>query len=50
MAGSGYTVATTRVKKTSNKEKVKVQDTCKIGTEIKNMHEKLVEVDQVMGV
>jgi len=49
MAGSGYTVATARVKKTSRKEKVKVQDTCKIGTEIKNMHEKLVEVDQVMG-
>ena len=49
MAGSGYTVATARVKKTSSREKVKVQDTCKIGTEIKNMHTNILEIDQVMG-
>ena len=45
IADSGETVAAIKVKKTSGKDNIKVQDTNKIGTEIqiKNMHEKNVE-------
>ena len=46
-AGSGETVALTKVRKTSSKEKIKAQDS-EIGTEIKNMHVKIVEVNQEM--
>ena len=44
--GSGETEAATNVKKTLSNEKL--QNTGKIDTEIKNMHEQIVEVDQVM--
>ena len=47
-AGCGETVAATKVRKTSNKEKIKAQDTSEIGTEIENVHEKIVEVNQEM--
>ena len=47
-AGCGETVAATKVRKTSSKEKIKAQNTSEIGTEIKNMHEKIVEVNQEM--
>ena len=46
--GSGETVVATKVKKTSSKEKIKAQDTSEIGTEIENMHEKIIEVNQEM--
>jgi len=45
-AGCGETA--TKVRKTSSKEKIKAQDTSEIGTEIENMHEKIVEVNQEM--
>ena len=47
--GCGETLASTKVRKTSSKEKIKAQDTSDIDTEIENMHEKSVEVNQVMG-
>ena len=37
-----------KVRKTQSKEKIEAQDTSAIGTEIKNMHEKIVEVNQEM--
>ena len=46
-AGCGETAAT-KVRKTSSKEKIKAQDTSEIGTEIENMHQKIVEVKQEM--
>ena len=39
-AGSRETESATKVKKTSSKEKIKGQDTRKIGTEIEDMYEK----------
>ena len=39
-AGCGETIAVTKVRKTSSKEKIKAQNTSEIGTEIENMHEK----------
>ena len=47
-AGCGEKVAATKVRKTSSKEKIKAQNTTEIGTEIENMHEKIVEVNQEM--
>ena len=47
-AGCGETVAATKVRKTSSNEKIKAQDTSEIGTEIENMHEKIIEVNQEM--
>ena len=47
-AGCGERVADTKVRKTSSKEKIKAHDTSEIGTEIKNMHEKIVAVNQEM--
>ena len=45
-AGCGETVAATKVRKTSSKEKIKAQDISENGTEIENMHEKIDEVNQ----
>ena len=35
-----------QVRKTSSKEKIKAQNTSEIGTEIENMHEKIVEINR----
>ena len=45
-AGCGERVAATKVRKTSSKEKIKAQNTSEIGTEIENMNETIVEVNQ----
>ena len=47
-AGCGERAAATKVRKTSSKEKIKAQNTSKFGTEIENMHEKIIEVNQEM--